>query len=85
LVRQLSSKRVTKLFGEIENRVRAEVEGNEGVLLGWQGDGGIAVPTLRPRVPIPKGSSEFDNDGICTRLPVLLAECTFIAVNSTGF
>jgi class 3 adenylate cyclase len=43
LVRQLSSKRVTELFGEIENRVRAEVEGNKGELLGWQGDGGIAV------------------------------------------
>lgn len=43
LVLSLSNKKTEKLFAEIEHRVRTEVQHSRGLLLGWQGDGGIAV------------------------------------------
>lgn len=42
-VRLLSEKKVHEVFRDLEKRVRTEVATQEGFLLGWQGDGGIAV------------------------------------------
>ena len=42
-VRLLSGKQVHEVFRELEKRVRTEVATQGGILLGWQGDGGIAV------------------------------------------
>jgi class 3 adenylate cyclase len=42
-VRQLSAKKVHEVFRNLEKLVRTEVEKEGGFLLGWQGDGGIAV------------------------------------------
>lgn len=42
-VRLLSKKQVHDVFRDLEKRVRTEIAIQEGFLLGWQGDGGIAV------------------------------------------
>jgi class 3 adenylate cyclase len=42
----LAKKMAHQVFGELEGRVAREVESNDGHLLGWAGDGGIALFTV---------------------------------------
>ena len=45
IVSNFPNKLASKIFGDLEGRIRAEVAAKGGTLLGWAGDGGIAIFT----------------------------------------
>lgn len=76
LVLSLSNKKTEELFGEIERRVRGEVEHAGGLLLGWQGDGGIAIfPAADPADDEARARAALRTaEMILTRIPVISAQ-----------
>lgn len=72
VVSSLPNKLATKIFGDLESRIRAEVEGKGGTLLGWAGDGGIAVFTADAADDEERAMSALQSaQNILALLPVL--------------